>query len=448
MDRAATLSESISQERSLNYIRQVKGSFLLKGAAALASFLTLPLMIRYLGQEKFGVWSTLFSIVSWIAFFDLGIGSGLRNKVAESLSKDRPAEANHYLSTAYSLIGFIAIGLCVIIGTIAFFIPWQSVFNTRTISEPGLIELVLLTTLLVSANFWVGLVNQVLNAVQKSAMVAFGQFLSNVLVLLALYILVVSAKDSSLLLIATVYGFSFVISNVLLSAWFYKKMPNLTPSLSLYNECVTPLMTLSIRFLVIQCAVLVIFTTDKIIITQLLGPQYVTQYDVVFKLFGLLMMVHGIISAPLWSAYTEAFHQNDIGWIQRTLRQQLFLFGVICIGVIAMALFALPIISIWIGGDVDVPVMLVLSAAAFAIVSIWNNVFAYLVNGTGKIRLQMRTAAVGMVANIPLSFFMVKVMGMEVDGVVWATVISLLPFAFLAPFQVRKLLEERLHETA
>ena len=74
--------------------------------------------------------------------------------------------------------------------------------------------------------------------------------------------------------------------------------------------------------------------------------------------------------------------------------------------------------------------------------------FAIVVNGIGEIGLQLKTAIVGMVANIPLSILLVKGVGLKVEGVVWATVLSLFSFALLAPFQVRYLLRGQAHEPA
>ena len=114
------MTKNVSQARSHNYVRQVKSSVVFKGLAVACSFFSVPLMIHYLGQEQFGVWSTLLSVMTWIAFFDLGLGNGLRNKLAESLAKDRVDEARSYISSAYSLIGLISLTLFLILATAAF----------------------------------------------------------------------------------------------------------------------------------------------------------------------------------------------------------------------------------------------------------------------------------------------------------------------------------------
>jgi len=76
----------ISNPRTINYLKQVKGAVLYKIFAVGFSFLVVPLMVCYLGSEKYGIWSTLLSLVSWMLFFDFGLANGTRNRISEALA--------------------------------------------------------------------------------------------------------------------------------------------------------------------------------------------------------------------------------------------------------------------------------------------------------------------------------------------------------------------------
>ena len=52
------------------------------------SYLYVPVVLAYLGEVKYGVWTTILNVLSWITYFDIGIGHGLRNKLAENLDKE------------------------------------------------------------------------------------------------------------------------------------------------------------------------------------------------------------------------------------------------------------------------------------------------------------------------------------------------------------------------
>lgn len=431
-----------SQARSHNYLRQVKGSAVFKGLAVVCSFFSIPLMIHYLGQERFGVWSTLLSLMNWIVFFDFGLGNGLRNKLTESLAKDQFDEAKGYISSAYSLIGLISLMLFLLMAFAAFVVPWQKVFNTQVFGAVKLSYAVLIIGFFIALNFWVSLINSVLNAVQKTSVIVMGQFLFNALSLILVYVLT-KTTNASLLYLATVYGASMVAANILLSAWFYKGNKSLIPKISLEFSHARPLLSLGLQFFVIQIAVLVIFTTDKILITQFFGPEFVTPYDVIFKLFSVITLVYGLITAPLWSSYTDAYHRSDFIWIKSILRKQLLIFSFIVLAVILLILIAKPIIAIWVGADLVVSMPLIISMGLFILISTWNNIYAFFLNGIGKIRLQLYSAILAMLLNIPIAIYFTQYLGFGVNGVVLATCASLTLFAVLGPLEVYSTLRKK-----
>ena len=439
------MTETVSRERTRNYLRQIKGAVVYRAVAMAASFLAIPLMIGYLGQEQFGVWSTLLTVMSWVVFFDLGVGNGLRNKVAESLAKNERGEAARYIASGYTLLGLIALALWALVTATSFIIPWQVVFNIQAISEATLRTTVQIAVFFIVLNFWIGLIAALLGAVQKTSVVALGQLISNLAVLGLVYVLT-QTTHASISQLALVYGLSLVTANILLSLWFYRRHPELRPHPYLDKRHARPLLHVGLQFFTIQLAVLVIFTTDKMLITQLFGPQYVTQYEVVFKLFSVITLAHGLISAPLWSAYTDAYHRGDLVWIESMLRKQMMIFGGIVLAVLALGLSARSIIAVWIGREQVVSSPLIIVTGIFVLLSIWNNIFAMFVNGIGKIKLQLYTAVVAMLVNIPLSIFFGAFLGLGLSGIVLGTICSLLLAAVALPIQVHFLINPGIKE--
>jgi O-antigen/teichoic acid export membrane protein len=69
------------------------------------NFTLVPLLLTFLGAEKYGIWLTIYALVGWLTMFDLGLGNGLKLKLTEAFSKKKYREAKKLITTAYVLIG-------------------------------------------------------------------------------------------------------------------------------------------------------------------------------------------------------------------------------------------------------------------------------------------------------------------------------------------------------
>ncbi|GIJ94265.1 lipopolysaccharide biosynthesis protein [Capnocytophaga stomatis] len=428
------------QTRSSNYKKQVRLSFLFKVLAIGCSFFVIPLMIDYLGKEEYGIWSTLLSIVSWVILFDIGVGNGLRNKISECIVKDDFSAIKKYISTAYVIMGIGVLILSIVFVSISYLLPWQQIFNTKVLSNRSLRNVVNVTFLFTLLNFWFNLIDQIFNGMQKTSLSILNQFFKNFFILIAVFLLH-SFTKGSLLNLTIIYGGVIILVNIGISIWFYEKHKVLRPEIVAYSsKYVRSITSLGVRFFVIQLAAVLLFTTDRLLITQLFGSKSVADYDVVFKLFSVIPLAHTILIAPLWSAYSDAFHQRDFNWIRQALKKQLKLFIFFAIGVIVLAFTAKFIINIWIREHIYTDAYLIITMAIFVLISIWNNIFAYFMNATNQLETQIMTSIFAVFVNIPLTILFVKYFNMGTYSVVLSSIIALSLFAFLGSRQVFKFL--------
>ena len=65
------------EERSRVVKKNILYSFAVRFVSILMSFLLVPVTIDYLNPMRYGIWITLSTILSWIDYFDLGLGNGL-----------------------------------------------------------------------------------------------------------------------------------------------------------------------------------------------------------------------------------------------------------------------------------------------------------------------------------------------------------------------------------
>ena len=115
--------------RSVKAKKNILASVIIKGISILTSFLLVPLTINYLTPVNYGIWLTLYSIISWFGLLDIGLGNGLRNKFAESIASGDKIAARTYLSTAYAMLGMIMAAACMIFLLINNYLNWALILN-------------------------------------------------------------------------------------------------------------------------------------------------------------------------------------------------------------------------------------------------------------------------------------------------------------------------------
>ena len=67
------------------------------------SLLTLPLAVRYLGAERYGVWATITTTAVWINLLDLGIANTLTNEISRAYALARQRSGRRYFTNALAL---------------------------------------------------------------------------------------------------------------------------------------------------------------------------------------------------------------------------------------------------------------------------------------------------------------------------------------------------------
>jgi O-antigen/teichoic acid export membrane protein len=437
-----SLSADLSQSRTTSYLRHLRFSLVFKCLAVLATFIAVPLTLHWLGPEKYGIWSTILSVVSWIVFFDLGVGNGLKNRLAEAIATQQPKKAAHSIACAYSLMALISLGIVVSSLLVSPWVPWQEVFNSHVINTTELAWVMNLTIVMVACNFFISLINPILYALQKSALAILGQLINNGLALAALY-WVSHSFSPSLVLIAVIYALALTLPNIGLSLWLYHQQPDWRPTLRWQHLRNNDQLTLGLQFFILQLAVIFIFATDKIMMSQFFGPEYVASYDVLFKYFSIVTLLYSLISTPLTSSYTDAFHREDFAWIRRTLYQQFQWFLTILAAVALMVFVAPWIIRFWVGHEMQYSMALIMSLSLFILMTIWVNIFATLVNGIGHLKPQLYCLIFAMLINIPLAWALVHEFHLGVEAIPFSSTLSLLPFAVIGPIQVFSLLKEK-----
>jgi len=84
-------------------------AMLSKGVVVLANLVSIPIAIRYLGAESFGVWMTISAGLSMLLMLDLGVANSLTNFISEAYARDDRDHASTYATTALAVMAAFAL---------------------------------------------------------------------------------------------------------------------------------------------------------------------------------------------------------------------------------------------------------------------------------------------------------------------------------------------------
>lgn len=425
--------------RSLLVRRNIYFSVLIKGISILVSLLLVPLTLNYLSVYEFGVWLTLSSIFTWINYFDIGLGNGLRNRLTESFAEGNTKLGRIYISTTFFILSLIVTVVFLIFLFFQPYLDWAKILNTDPLKVADLNRVIIFSFAFFCINFIFKIIGIVYTAAQKPAVNDLITLLGSLLSLVIIYILT-KTTDGTLMLVALTFSAAPVF--ILLVAYpitFYGYFRNFSPKWSdVKPYYARDLMNLGAQFFVLQISGLVIFGTSNIIISRVLGPEQVAPYNIAFKYFGIATMIFNIIIAPMWSASTDAFTKGDMLWIKNTMKVMCKVSIIGTAGVIALISVSNFAYHLWIGNTVIIPFKLTFWMGLYTIVLLWSTCFSTFLFGIGKLKVQLINTVIVSFLFIPTALWLSRFMG--ISGIVIALCIINLSGAVLNPIQYYKII--------
>lgn len=401
-------------------------SFVYKVCSMMLSFVSAPLMLSCLGEEKYGIWITIGSMISWIYYSDLGIGSGLRYKLTTSLAQKDEKSSRGYIAVSYILLTIISIVFFAVFVVVIKVTNITELFNLNSNDES--INYCLIVALLLSCvNFVLSLVNNIAYAKQRASMVSFFNLLGQALFVLTLLIYRYTGIRL-ILYIAVGEGVCQAIKNIIATGYIWKKYPELNASLNDVDKKYSKgILSFGILVFVSQISSLIHNTTDNLLISYLYGAADVTPYNFCYKFFGMINNIYLVLLTPLLSAYTAAKAVGDGKWIVNAMKKGMMLYGLFFVGsIVAMFVFK-PFAKIWLGQELNYSGGLILFTAIYYMILMLSHNTTSLQTGFGDLKMTTIAVAVGAILNIPASVIFAKYLGFGVTGIVIGSVISMIP---------------------
>lgn len=349
--------------------------------------LVVPLSLEILGAERYGLWASVWSLMTWFSLSEGGIGVGLLNAVGRAKGRDERGRIRGHVATAAVLL--LAMGV-VVASAAAAFAAWGPV--PRLLGVAGRVSLTadaramtLAAGLVIAATLAASVVPQTLSALQEQYRAAAATMAASVGVLLSLAALAAYGRASPALFALGVglpSVLACVVQGSIMLARTHRELRFGWRDVSLAS--VREVWGTGGLAFAIQLGDMAILQSANVLIAHALGPAAVSPYAVSFSVFYAGMCFVNYFVQPLWAAYAEAWARGDRVWIRaRFARTFRLVVGLMSLGGLGMIVVGRTIIRVWAGAGVVPTLGLLVAMAVYFVAWTANNCVGAVASGLG-----------------------------------------------------------------
>jgi O-antigen/teichoic acid export membrane protein len=428
-------SAGISYERFRRIFLTGGSTALVKIFSAVINLVTVPLTVKYLGAERYGLWLGISSIMALMSFADLGLGNGLLNAISKAHGEKNYRDAARAVSSTFFLLIGIAGFLALLFRIVYPFFEWQNLFNAQSslaIQESGPTVTALVVLFLI--NMPLGVVRRVQEGLQEGYIFQSWLILGSIISLMGL--LVCIYFEVGLPWLVVFFSGGQLVATLINGYYlFYRKHIDLRPRIRYFDlNSGLKLMKTGMLFFLLGIFTLLGNTSDDIIIAHTVSTGAIAGYEIVKKLFLFSMFAQFIIQ-PLWPAFGEALASGDYQWAANTLKKAIKL------GVISTALLSLPLlifgkqlINIWVGVEYIPSWGLLLGFYCFVVFATYGGVISTFLNHGPLLRKQL--LIVGLASSTSVVLKIIFSLKYGTTGIVWATLVGYLIFFIIPSYRI------------
>jgi O-antigen/teichoic acid export membrane protein len=408
-------------ERNRRLRAAVFSSLLVKPIAAFTPVLVIPIFIKYLGPERYGIFETLSSVAVWIGLTSMGLGFGLNNRLINCKVSNDESTACAYVSTLFFAMLLLLAAGALTLAFLAYYLDWNEILNSSgAISKSEMQIGVLLALVIPLTSATISFAPSIYSAYQEIHKQNIWDGTAKVLALVACFSVPRIGGGIGAAIFA-ISGTPVLVGLVNLWYLLSRGKPWLHPRLRFWSgKLLGQLAHDGLLLFMAQSCAIVLFQSDRFLIGLLRTPGEVAQYGILNRCFLLFYGAYYLLLAPLWPAYGEAFRRGDIAWCKKKLKltSAIGTVGMLSVGGLLTA-FSVEIFSFISRGELhEIPRFAIIGMSVGFCFRAWADAHAILLNGASVLRPQVALLGANAVLSIGINIWLTKNYG--VLGTVWS----------------------------
>ncbi len=387
------------------------------GAPVLVALFAIPLLLKGLGTDRFGVLTLAWAVVGYFSLFDMGLGRAMTKLVAEKLGTDQAEELPSLIWTALMIMGMFSIVGALMVAVIS---PWlvHSILKIpRALQDETLKAFYLLALSIPVVISTIGL-RAVLEAYQRFDLANMVRIPLGVFTFLGpLFVLPFS---NSLFHVVAVLVVCIVLASVAFLMLCIHLVPALRKNIRPQRAMVRPLISFGSWMTVTNIIGPIMTYMDRFLIGALISvtavAYYATPYEVVTKLWLIPSALVGVLF-PAFSTTLARDRDRTVRLFGRGMNYTFLALFPLTLIIVTMAYEG---IALWLGvnfADNSSFVLKWLAVGVF-INGIARVPFA-LVQGAGRPDLTAKMHLIELPFYLSILWLLIDVYGIKGVAIVW-----------------------------
>ena len=401
------------------------------------SFFMMPFIIRSLGNESYGLWVLIGSVLSFYSLLDLGISNATQRFIAFALPSNDDDQLNEVINTSlfiYLIISAIAI---IITLTVVALSPF---FSDQIVEVAVFQKVIVIMGLTMALNFPFMVVNGILSAKLRYDISSYILLLKLVIrTLLMLYFL---SNGYSLIAMAIITAFVDLSGNLITVYQAKRLAPQIQFSSRFYSKKRLPELINYAKYTFLSMTSDAFRqNADNFIITAYLSLSSVTMFAIAAQLTTYFKNLISSAIAVMLPLFTKYIATNDYAALKTNFllvtRIGVFLTTTVAGGLL---IFGDTFIELWLGDDYNpayIPLIILVISTAYEAIQYpsVNLLFAL-----SKHNVYAYIGIIEGIANVILSLLLVKEYG--IIGIAIGTAIPMLiTRLFILPFYTTRFID-------
>ena len=319
-----------------------------QGAPILIALFAIPILIKSLGTDRFGVLTLAWVVIGYFSLFDFGLGRALTKLVAEKLGAGNEREIPSIVWTTLLLMMFFGLAGAVTLGLLSNWLIRHVLKVPEILKTETLHSFYLLAFSIPIVITTAGL-RGVLEAKQRFELVNIVRIFMGAFTYLGpLFVLPFSRSLFSVVVVLVIGRFLACFVHLILC---FRVMPSLRHDLAINQSMVKPLIYFGGWMTITNVIGPFMVYLDRFLISALVSVKAVAYYTIPYEMITKLLIIPGALTGVLLPVFSTSYAQNSRETIELFARVVKYTFLLVFPITLSIVIFAREGLGLWIDDE-------------------------------------------------------------------------------------------------